>query len=78
MELVREETRSELPKERERICIKKEQGDKEGKEEETTNKKTKPKIRVDTTLRNRICRIFNSIDEQPKWPEASEPSFQPV
>ena len=42
------------------------------------NKTTKPNVRVDTSLPNGICRIFNSTVEQPIWPEVSAPKFQPV
>jgi hypothetical protein len=57
---------------------KKEQRDEEEREGNYTNKTTKPKVRVENSLPNGICRIFNSKVEQPKLPQASAPTFQPA
>jgi hypothetical protein len=43
---------------------KKEEGAREDKEEQYKNKDTKPKISVDTSLTNGICRIFNSLGKR--------------
>jgi hypothetical protein len=43
---------------------KKEQGDTEAKEELHKKREIKPKISVDTSLPNGICRIFNSLGKR--------------